>query len=118
MQMNNLRTAKFRGVAKVVSRQFLVLVVSCSTKGERKRQEALKTLFFLQFYHSTKSVKIRGWPHNWPQQNSIVFYQSRRSEGGIAPVSGTGDRGFESRRFDQQNRSSQHFLKLEKACFI
>ena len=26
---------------------------------------------------------------------------SRRSEGGIAPVSGTGDRGFESRRFDQ-----------------
>ena len=27
---------------------------------------------------------------------------SRRSEGGIAPVSGTGDRGFESRRFDQK----------------
>ena len=29
---------------------------------------------------------------------------SRRSEGGIAPVSGTGDRGFESRRFDQRIR--------------
>ena len=31
---------------------------------------------------------------------------SRRSEGGIAPVSGTGDRGFESRRFDQKIRLS------------
>ena len=30
-----------------------------------------------------------------------MLYTSRRSEGGIAPVSGTGDRGFESRRFDQ-----------------
>ena len=29
---------------------------------------------------------------------------SRRSEGGIAPVSGTGDRGFESRRFDQKDK--------------
>ena len=29
---------------------------------------------------------------------------SRRSEGGIAPVSGTGDRGFESRRFDHKDK--------------
>ena len=33
-----------------------------------------------------------------------MLYTSRRSEGGIAPVSGTGDRGFESRRFDQKDR--------------
>ena len=33
----------------------------------------------------------------------IIF--SRRSEGGIAPVSGTGDRGFESHRFDQKRES-------------
>ena len=36
----------------------------------------------------------------------MVYYcgATRRSEGGIAPVSGTGDRGFESRRFDQKDR--------------
>ena len=37
--------------------------------------------------------------------SSVIFF-SRRSEGGIAPVSGTGDRGFESRRFDQKIRTS------------
>ena len=35
---------------------------------------------------------------------NFQFTNSRRSEGGIAPVSGTGDRGFESRRFDQKDR--------------
>ena len=37
-----------------------------------------------------------------PFSFKLIF--SRRSEGGIAPVSGTGDRGFESRRFDQAKR--------------
>ena len=96
----------FRGVAKVVSRQFRVLVVSCSTEHQHECRNPLKTLNFSHFQPNTKSPKKWLWPHNWPQQNSIVFYQSRRSEGGIAPVSGTGDRGFESRRFDQKIRIS------------
>ena len=98
IQTQNKQT--FRGVAQLVARQFRVLVVSCSTKPLQKCRNPLKTLDFSHFTHSEKLVKFRGWPHNWPQQNSILFYVSRRSEGGIAPVSGTGDRGFESRRFD------------------
>ena len=89
-------------------------MVSCSTEGAQKRWKALKTLDFSHFTNSEKTVKIRGWPHNWPQQNSIVFYVSRRSEGGIAPVSGTGDRGFESRRFDQKDRFWRSFFILSK----
>ena len=44
-------------------------------------------------------------PQN-PRPNIATDIFSRRSEGGIAPVSGTGDRGFESRRFDQKIRLS------------
>ena len=40
-------------------------------------------------------------------QKTIKLNISRRSEGGIAPVSGTGDRGFESRRFDQKNTAEK-----------
>ena len=45
----------------------------------------------------TGSAPVSG-TEIWQAYNII----SRRSEGGIAPVSGTGDRGFESRRFDQK----------------
>ena len=52
-------------------------------------------------------VQLHTDNDNFNFQFSIFNFQftnSRRSEGGIAPVSGTGDRGFESRRFDQRIR--------------
>ena len=39
---------------------------------------------------------------------------SRCSEVGIAPVSGTGDRGFESRHFDQDRLLTVFFLGWSK----
>ena len=47
-----------------------------------------------------------------PFSFKLIF--PRRSEGGIAPVSGTGDRGFESRRFDQKTVFDGLFFILSK----